>query len=338
MKNKSCMLVLSWLPFLGNLVEVKFHVVDSDGVPVANAMIETSTSAEMISVWSNQSDKHKTIYTKTDENGQASCHFLCWRGSFDCYLEADDCYPEKKVNLSFATKSGDAFIANLAGHEKEVNFKVYRKKSPVAMCVRPGGFRPIKCKAAIGVYEYDMEKCDYLPPYGHGEKCDMKVEWESVSTNNTYECKGKVTFIDGGAYIMQKIPGSTPRSLQSVYRADSNQTYKTEFSFYRRHRFNDKGWTQFGDGYIDIPVVKSSEYFVFRVRERRGENGELIEAHYGKMYGVFHIDESRRLMFGQCSFNPNVNDNNLEVDTTKNLHHGPGGRESVELRRAWLAP
>ena len=336
--NWPCILAIGGLPLLGNLVEVKFHVVDSEGTPVSNAVIKTYTSAEMISVWSNQSEKHKTIYAKTDKQGRASCRFFCWRGSFDCYLEADDCYPEQKVDLVFATKPGGTFIADLAEHEKEVNFNVYRKKSPVAMCVRPGGFRPIKCNASRGICEYDMEKCDFLPPYGHGERCDMKVEWVCSQTNNVYECKGKVTFIDGGAYIMQKISGTTPWSLESVYRADTNQTYKTEFSFSHRHRFDDKGWHQFGDGYSDVPVLKSSEYFVFRVRERCGTKGEVIAANYGKMYGVFHVDEYKRLMFGQCSFNPNVNDNNLEVDTTVNLNHGQNRRESIELRRRRLSP
>ena len=131
------------------------------------------------------------------------------------------------------------------------------------------------------------------------------------------------------------------RLFCSVYRADTNGVYKSEFPFRYRCRYNNVGNILFDNDYIEMPVLKQEEYFVIRTREKRNADGKLLAANYGKLYGDFRVGEYldfEYLNFGQCSFNPNVNDNNLEVDTTVNLNHGQSRRESSELKRKRLSP
>ena len=321
---------------IDNTVRVNVKVTDEAGVPVKNAMVSAGTRRDRIDLWTNSSPEYRSENKKTDEKGQVSFVFPCYSAHFDLAVSADGYYTEVPNEFSFKTSGTGLLTPNLAEYEKSIDITLYRKKSPAAMYVRPGHFRSILCSASDGICEYDMKKCDYLPPYGLGEKCDMRVEWRRTQTNNLYECKGKVTFIDGGAYIKKKRIVRENNMLCSVYRADTNEIYKSEFKFMHRRRYDDIGNIVFDGSYVEIPVLKRDEYFVFRVRESHAPDGKLIAANYGKLYGDFRLDG--HLNFGQCSFNPNVNDNNIEVDTTKNLNRGPGGRESVELGRASLVP
>ena len=319
---------------MDNTVRVNVKVKDDAGMPVKNAVVSAGTRRDRVDLWTNSSPEYRSVIEKTDKNGVASLVFPCYSGHFRLAVSSDGYYTEVPGKFSLKTSGAGLFTVNLAEYEKNIDIMLYRKKSPVAMYVRPKYFRPVRGKTPSGVCEYDMEKCDFLPPYGHGERCDMKVEWEAVRTNNFGECKGKVTFVDGGGYVMGKRT-MNESALSSVYRADTNGVYKSEFPFTHQRRYDSAGKI-LSNKNIDIPVLKQEEYFVFRVRERRNANGELIAANYGKLYGPFRGDSC--LKFGQCSFNPNVNDNNLEVDTTVNLNHGQSRRESIELRRESLSP
>ena len=320
---------------IDNTVRVNVKVNDDAGLPVQNANVSVGTRRDRIDLWTNSSPEYRSVNEKTDRQGRASLVFPCYSAHFNLAVSADGYYTEVPDEISFKTCGTGLFTVNLAEYEKNIDITLYRKKSPVAMYVRPRYFRSsIKYNSTSGVCEYDMEKCDYLPPFGHGERCDMRVEWETIRTNNLEECKGKVTFVDGGAYVMKKRT-MNERTLCSVYRADTNESFKTEFPFLYRRQYNSSGKI-LSDKNIDIHVLKEDEYFIFRVRERHDENGNLVSVNYGKLYGPFR--GSIYLNFGQCSFNPNVNDNNLEVDTTVNLNRGQSRRESIELRRKIPSP
>ena len=325
---------------IDNTVRVNVKVNDDAGAPVENAIVSACTNRDRIDLWTNSSPEFRSVKEKTDKKGSASLVFPCYHGNFVLAVSADGYYAEVPGEFSFKTCGAGLFTVNLAEYEKNIDVTLYRKKSPVAMYVRPRYFRPIRSKAPSVVCEYDMEKCDYRPPYGHGERCDMRVEWERVRTNDLYECKGKVTLVNGGAYVMKKRK-KDEHLFCSVYRADTNRVYKSEFPFRHRYRYDKVGNILSDNDYIEMPVLTKEEYFVFRTRERRSAEGKLLAANYGKLYGDFRVGECfgfEYLDFGQCSFNPNVNDNNLEVDTTVNLNHGQSRRESIELRRKSLSP
>ena len=61
----------------------------------------------------------------------------------------------------------------------------------------------------------------------------------------------------------------------------------------------------------------------FRIRSRFDENGNLIEAYYGKIYGDFRFKGTETFGFNGASFlyylNPTSLDRNLEWDMKNNL-------------------
>ena len=184
-----------------------------------------------------------------------------------------------------------------------------RKVNPVAMCVkldREGIAPPVK-NEYIG---FDLEKKDWLVPFGKGVHADisMKYEYEAGAVPALHY-RGAVflafTNKYDGAYVMKK---DTFSSLKSVYQADSNAVYHQEFAFvYDRLSGTIKKNTNFPE----------SNYLVIRTRSKTDEKGNLISANYSKIYGPVTTSDSG--IHVDYYFNPNENDPNLEADTTQNL-------------------
>ena len=68
----------------------------------------------------------------------------------------------------------------------------------------------------------------------------------------------------------------------------------------------------------------------FRIRTKKNEKGEIVEAYYGKIYGDISFDFTDDVEIGSPRFlyylNPNSMDTNLEYDGRHNLR--PGARRS----------
>ena len=115
-------------------------------------------------------------------------------------------------------------------------------------------------------------------------------------------CSGSLSFnASGGAYKLKKKKGT---SFVSVYEADSNATYRTEFPFSSYCSYKDSG------DYGAVRVAEDDEYLVFRTRVVKDEKGNIVSANYGKIYGAIRTVG----FFGASAiyFNSNPNDLNME--------------------------
>ena len=152
---------------------------------------------------------------------------------------------------------------------------------------------------------FDLEKFDLCPPYGKGIRKDVLLRYvfnkdplvrgkiyasmEMTFTNNPY----------GGAYVLKKDKWS---DFQSCYAADTNDlfsinAFKCEISRTREEIFKRENFPE-------------DSYIVFRTRTTVDRDGNLISAHYGKIYGGWSYP--RWLRFGGTLFNSIPNDPNLE--------------------------
>lgn len=61
--------------------------------------------------------------------------------------------------------------------------------------------------------------------------------------------------------------------------------------------------------------LNNDSYLVFRTRTRVDDKGNLIGAHFGKIYGCWCSDDREMTFCGGC-FNPVENDPNIEGDQT----------------------
>jgi hypothetical protein len=152
---------------------------------------------------------------------------------------------------------------------------------------------------------FDMEKKDFVKPFGCGNNMDfeIKVEWDGLPAWESKSCSAKIRFEgDGcGGYYAKNVSES---SFPYTYQAEPNCSY-TE----RMVCIVDRN----GDPYTTkIPFVKDSS-FVTRTRCQM-DKGKIKVANYGCIIHL-EIGPSRRgvaLLRLSYVFNPIPNDTNLE--------------------------
>ena len=170
-------------------------------------------------------------------------------------------------------------------------------------------------------YGYDIERRQWVRPFGDGVHPDMliKISIDAKNEINDFKTVMEVSFTNNpyaGAYLMKKDEFS---EMKSVYEADTNADYQSSFKFvHEKHPiikqtpfFKYSSGAQTTDTRLD-----DSSYIVFRTRTRVDDKGNLVSAHYGKLYGLWEF--FGRIRAANVQFNPNSNDPNLEdIETAK---------------------
>ena len=173
----------------------------------------------------------------------------------------------------------------------------------------------------------DLETLKFCPPYGSGSHADILLR----HTNNLQEAgwrnlRGSIemSFTNqpyAGAYVLKKDEWS---DFKSCYAADTNNSYETRFFRYERAREPEK-------------IIKHEEfprdsYIVFRTRTKTDDRGNLISAHYGKIYGPWGYGDVVRfesVLFNSTANNPNLEEADTAACTRLNIE---GMRERGELK------
>ena len=281
-------------------VKVDYEVKDEDGMPVSNVVVKTRTQRDYLVISWTQTIKKDSYISKTDKDGKASCRFRCHHGDFDVHISAPGYYPEEFFDLSFGAnydmKLDKVIFPRL---EKQVPIRIRKIRNPVDLKLTKGWY--VKCPLEIGEYAFDLEAGAWVSPRGKGKVTDLVVCVEAVTNDSIKYMRGKMVFPRGGAYREKLMPS---RYFRSVYNADTSAVYHASFPFEvyedTQHR---------GKNYCHIPIEKS-EYLVFRVREVKDADGNLLSANYGKIYGPIRIFD--HFYYNKCYFNTTPNDMNLE--------------------------
>jgi hypothetical protein len=161
---------------------------------------------------------------------------------------------------------------------------------------------------------FDLMVDDWIAPYGKGKARDFDVTYIRDGEGRMFTSQELILSVRDPFAGFKKIPCDTFSTFKSPYHADTNAVYEQEVRF----SFKRPGGT---GRYID-GQMKGDECIVLRTRTRVNEDGRLIGAHYGKIYGPLNFGVSLSAL-GEMKilhyFNPNENDPNLEADTMKNL-------------------
>lgn len=167
----------------------------------------------------------------------------------------------------------------------------------------------------------DMTKNEWLPPYGNGVHADVEIihEWDGKVAAEYTGSTLRIRFPDKDAgyyafhYEVRKMYDTV--RFKSPYHALPNETYQKEMIFSEKFDPQTKKWERhlFPDG----------TGYIFRTRTRFDNDGQLVGAHYGKIYQpappifTFWFGTSRiHLPF---YLNPTENDTNIEFDPKQNL-------------------
>ena len=179
--------------------------------------------------------------------------------------------------------------------------------------------RPLPTQTPIS---YDLFGGDWLPPYGNGEFPDIKFTISrtdlgiepckvpgGIMTNEYYRYDVDIKFLGDGNGLIEMMPAN---KSQLKIRNVPVEGYQSGRMCWR--------------GYLAKGVHKDNydrdRCYAFRTRTELDDEGNIKNAHYGKIYGDFRICESREKVVDidfLYYLNPTPNDRNLEWDRKHNL-------------------
>ena len=273
-----------------------FYVLDNEGHPVEKAAIKTGFDDPALG---------QSIYNwQTDTNGVCVVNGNT-RGGMWFEITKPDFYTTEG-NYYFRSKAPPYVVDGKWNPWNPTNTVVLKKvKNPVPMYVKSLNIGVPEFGKLLG---FDLEKGDWVSPYGKGVSADFLFSPELVQRSpDDFDYTLTLTFPNKGDGI-KAFEGSAPNigsQFKSDYEAPSGG-YLTEWKQFRKRRPKEG----------ETNNIDENRIYYFRVRTKLDEHGNIISALYGKIYGDF-------LQFTYY-LNPTSNDRNIEFDPEKNLF---GGRD-----------
>lgn len=276
----------------GAEAKIVYKVVDDEGSIVSNVVVNVK--------WENDYPR-KTWYDSfcTDDNGSVEMSEKIG-GRMSCGFHKDGYYSSfDKIDFHWR-KGVSPVLANGKwqpyGEQRLIVLK--RKKNPVDM--RASHNLRITIPVTNVWIGMDLEKKMWVKPYGDGAYSDVLIRFNS-SLANKYEVNWatmELSFTNNpyaGFYVLPKDKYS---QMKSAYLVDTNKLFRQNIVY------------SIGRTSKEENLLGADEYIVFRTRTKVDEEGNLIQAHYGKIYGQWDIWSitKAQLIF----FNTNPNDINIE--------------------------
>ena len=287
--------------------QVTLRVTDSTGKPVEDAKLS-------VAFWASDSSANAVVSEgQTDTNG---CYVAAGKTihSMNYTITKDGYY--KTTGAYWFHRRGENCVADGRWQPwNPTNTVVLKeKRDPVAMYAKYVD-EPIPARdQALG---FDLEKGDWVAPHGQGARSDLIITYTA-----TYD--GPQTFAK-----RFELSFSNPRDGVQAFALDRTSEFMSRYTApeedYSSTLVDEQARTR-------TKILKSSEiekgqYLVLRVRSVTNEQGKIVSANYGKIYGpnlldpiieYGHMGDTDRLIFTYY-FNPTPNDRNLEFDPTRNL-------------------
>ena len=183
---------------------------------------------------------------------------------------------------------------------------------PVAMCAKRVGSGPPVFNEQVG---YDLIVGDWVGPHGKGITADIiffgKLDQKSRNDFD-YELTIKFPKKDDGIQEFVVSESEKGSGLRSPHAAPDTGYQEKVVKSMHHHP---------GLGARDDMNDPNRNYF-FRVRTIKNDDGKIVSAHYGKIYGDF--------MQFSYYLNPTPNSRNVEFDPNKNLFKNISDSQQVK--------
>lgn len=310
--------------------KVSAHVVDDAGVAVEGAKLlaRYPIGWQVNPGGGFPTDRYQTSYAMTDGHGNAVLEYdtvsspdgLVWLKK-DGYYE--NVYKESEWK-SAGLKSWSAEVSTVLKPLKHpIPMHAYDNKGDMKKIVNIPEFDK--------EYGFDLMMAEALPPLGNGKVADFTFTLGGdYPSKGIYDMNLKIRFTEPQDGIVEfltpqrtgsrepHMPGSV---LISGYQAPESG-YVREIT--RTLKRNGEK-TQF------LSDVDFHRNFYFRTRTQATQDGQIISAYYGKIYGDFLFQAANKdwgypatLALVTTYFNPTPNDRNVEFDPERNLN--PDGK------------
>ncbi len=283
--------------FQGNAALAKeiLRIVDENGLPVAGAIIHGGLQT------GGGVNDFVPINGITSSNGEYVIEGKC-TNRIRCDVKKDGYYRSEFLLTSYgATHSCDDGKWMPYGTVNVITLHRVKRLGTLAVPSGRGSnvgrWRVPKWNSWIG---FDFEVFDWVKPYGDGCNQDALFLFTAYEKDPSFDFKFTmdICFTNSpfaGAYVCKKNQYS---DLQWPSCADSNETYRTKFSYsFERHP----------NGERVVNTLPDEACMVFRTRTGVNDAGELVSAHYGVISGEWLLG-SETMRFNDACFNPNEND------------------------------
>lgn len=283
----------------GAAAQLFIRIVDDAKKPLSDVMVDARFDSAFKS-------RGEIISVLTDTNGIAvvsgkTGKAVTIRASKSGYYGATDkvCF----ISIGQGVENGKWKPWN-----KEITLILRPIKNPVANKVSVNDWLFIKAPSVwLGL---DIEKYDFVKPYGEGEVSDLEIKYE-LQGQYLQNYEGMDVYIRfpwdyAGAYYQNRCMIS---DFKDAYQALTNAVYIKEFHYFD-HILRDEQGRVVGH---DKQTFDNSKAMIIQRRCVVNEEGGLKEARYGQItHFRFGCDKNRCCLMFQPIFNPTPNDTNLE--------------------------
>jgi hypothetical protein len=315
------------------VVEITFRVADDVGNVVTGATVSMSTFLRWVPGEGAGKDENAVVSGVTDTNGLVVLKIQSVEGVVNyAVVSTNDPHFDNptQMNISgidyYRTIGGRSCFTNAVKGKWQpwsptVNLVIKRVLNPIPMYaryLRSGDFPIPAYNVSLG---YDLVKSDWLPPYGKGETSDfifrLDCQLGEIRADGIqlFDAVLSLTFSNDGDGIQEIM---VPVRKGSIFRLPR---------FAPEPGYSNK-WVSktFANEDSDYCEFKEDQNFIYRVRTKKDDKGQIVSALYGKIVGPLFYEvrtqgANIRMMY---YLNPTPNDRNLEFDPEKNLF---GGRD-----------
>jgi len=248
---------------------------------------------------------HNTVRGKTDVNGfftaSAPTIRTCGMGA------SKEGYYGASKSFTFTERS---FLNRWKPWNPTVEVKLKEARNPVPMYAKRT--QSMKIPAVDTPVGYDLEKGDWVVPYGEGIISDFIFTFYiRFPSNRDWDCSYTLTFSNADDGIQEYTPPE-----------DDFSSYRWPYEAPEEGYSSNIRWADYyypsGENKSDY---KKDRRYIFRVRTKRDEAGKITEARFGKINGDIEFFPNGKIRFTYY-FNPGDN-RSLEYDTERSLFKWP---------------
>ena len=257
-------------------------VIGEDGNPIVGANVAVSYTIVPLPTDPNQ-PQYGEVKGMTDTNGMFIASHT--DSSLGLAVVADE-------SGYYATHIGHQFYYDEKNRHPNFTLQLKKIGKPIPMYAK-------SVKLGVPVFNrpvgYDLEAGDWVAPYGKG----LNTDFIFTVTNSTIV----VSFPNAG----DGIQGLTRDWNLGV--GGLLSSHEAPIDGYQPE-------------YKQTQMQKLDKIYYFRVKTKIDDNGQIVSAYYGKIYGDF--------MQFRYYYNPTPNDRNVEFDPKQNLLQGMQSFENVK--------
>ena len=280
----------------GAEAKITLRVMDSRGTPVEDATVFSF-------LYPRSESEAEITKGVTDKNGLFSVSGKT-RSFVEYAIQKENYYSQKRGTYWVFRRDAEALCVKdgrWIPWNPTIEVTLKEKRNPIPMYVKQAQMKIPEMDKPVG---YDLEKGDWVHPYGKGETPDMYMQYAE-------------TVVAEGQTLKRILTVTFPKEKDGLLRYEKDVN-SPMFSAYEAEEGDYQNKMDFVMEWKDWQLIEDTQltgtgYLVFRSRTETDESGNIVSACYGKISGPleFGVGKAKYIRL-QYWFNPIPNDRNLE--------------------------